>query len=352
MKLRTLLTSSTALAALLTGLVAGPSAAAEPSAASGRATTPPDNTLCIYSTETTDKTTGGYVWDVGTRAYDVWNSKDFRDKYGQLSYAEQTNKLLYELNVSQHVFGHSWLVHFNSHGAFQRKLATGDTARYDTYSFQPQDPDGRNGDGSPVDGMSINYTGYDINTPGKPLVEWDRPSRKQDREGAYAPRAAHCKTLTATQQSAFEREIERRKQADEKYTLLPSWNYLLTGGWTGTPARNCTTFALQVWDTTMASAPSERIDPKTQLPAAELERHGAKVPADLTQSEFSAWIPALAGKWIYEKNGNRHENPEVPRFSDDLTHPTPARDGALAPGSPGIGDSPASRPAGLRVDSP
>lgn len=315
------------MAILATGLVAGPAAASEQPTTTGptaRAGTggPPNNTLCIYSTETTEKTTGGYVWDVGSRAYDIWKSQDFKDKYGKLSYAEQMNKLLYELNVSQHVFGHSWLVHFNSDGAFQRELANGGTARYDTYSFQPQDPDGRNGDGSPVDGMSINYTGYDINTPGKPLMEWDRPSRKQDRNGAYAPRAARCKTLSATQESAFEREIDRRKKADEKYTLLPTWNYLLTGGWAGTPARNCTTFALQVWDTTMANSPAEQIDPSLPLPASDLNKRGAKVLADLTQSEYSAWIPALAGKWIREKNGNREENDEVPRFAHD--DPTPS----------------------------
>ncbi|MCF3124372.1 hypothetical protein IPZ68_32375 [Streptomyces arenae] len=321
MNFRSLITSSSALTILVTGLLAGSATAAEPSSAAGQAAPPQDNTLCIYSTETTERTTGGYVWDVGTRAYDVWSSKDFKAKYGQLSYSEQMNKLLYELNVSQHVFGHSWLVHFNDHGAFKRKLATGETARYDTYSFQPQDPDGLNGDGSAVDGMSINYTGYDINAPGQPLVEWDRPSRKQDREGAYAPRAARCKTLSAPQQAAFEREIDRRKQVDEKYTLLPSWNYLLTGGWAGNPARNCTTFALQVWDTTMANSPSEQIDPSTRLPAADLNRLGAKVPSDLTQSEFSAWIPALAGKWIYERNGNRQENAEVPRFSADIRTP-------------------------------
>ncbi|MGH4033461.1 hypothetical protein ACQB60_31510 [Actinomycetota bacterium Odt1-20B] len=308
---------------MVTALVTGPAAAAEPSAAADRTGAPPNNTLCIYSTETTEKTTGGYVWDVGSRAYGVWNSQDFKDKYGQLSYKEQMNKLLYELNVSQHVFGHSWLVHFNSDGAFQRKLAGGEAARYDTYSFQPQDPDGRNGDGSPVDGMSVNYTGYDINAPGKPLVEWDRPSRKQDRDGAYSPRAARCKTLNSTQESAFEREIERRKKADEKYTLLPTWNYLLTGGWAGSPARNCTTFALQVWDTTMADSPAERIDPSLRLPAADLNQRGAKVPQDLTQSEFSAWIPALAGKWIRQKNGMREENSEVPRFAEDGLTPTP-----------------------------
>ena len=188
--------------------------------------------------------------------------------------------------------------------------------------------DGRNGDGSPVDGMSVNYTGYDINAPGKPLVEWDRPSRKQDRDGAYAPRAARCKTLSATQQAAFDREIARRERADEKYTLLPSWTYLLTGGWAGTPARNCTTFALQVWDATMADAPAERIDPTLPLPAGDLNRRGAQVAKDLTQSEYSAWIPALAGKWIHEKNGNRDENDEVPRFADDHLAPAAGPAGA------------------------
>ncbi|MFD9902891.1 hypothetical protein [Streptomyces sp. NPDC059063] len=321
MNYRSFLPSSCAVALLATGLIAGPAAAAERPAPAGHDGAPPQNTLCIYSTETTAKTTGGYVWDVGSRAYDIWNSKDFQDKYGKLSYAEQMNKLLYELNVSQHVFGHSWLVHFNSKGAFKRDLASGAHARYDTYSFQPQDPDGRNGDGSPVDGMSINYTGYDINASDKPLVEWDRPSRKQDRLGAYSPRAARCKTLSPAQESAFEREIDRRKQVNEKYTLLPSWKFLLTGGWAGTPARNCTTFALQVWDATMADTPAEQIDASTPLPAADLNQLGAKVPRDLTQSDFSAWIPALAGKWIYEKNGNQHENSEVPRFTDDNIAP-------------------------------
>lgn len=330
--LRDFLPTACAVAALTAAIGSAPAAAAEPSPSAPRAEAPAENTLCVYSTEITDKTTGGYVWDVGTRAHALWKSDDFQSKYGKLSYGEQTNKLLYELNVSQHVFGHSWLVHFNSHGAFQRKLAGGDTARYDTYSFQPQDPDGRNGDGSPVDGMSVNYTGYDVNAPGKPLVEWDRPSRKQDRNGAYAPRAARCKTLTATQQAAFDREIARRAQADEKYTLLPSWKYLLTGGWAGTPARNCTTFALQVWDAAMANSPSEQIDPTLRLPAADLNRRGAEIPADLTQSEYSAWIPALAGKWIHEKNGNRDENEEVPRFADDDLAPATSPVGVRAGG--------------------
>ncbi|MGA4837762.1 hypothetical protein [Streptomyces sp. G45] len=315
---------SCAVVPLVLALSSGPAAAAQAPRPATRTAAPADNTLCVYSTEITRKTTGGYVWDVGTRAYALWKSDDFQATYGRLPYGEQTSKLLYELNVSQHVFGHSWLVRFHKDGAFERALAGGGTARYDTYSFQPEDPDGRNGDGSAVDGMSVNYTGYDINAPGKPLVEWDRPSRKQDRDGAYAPRAARCKVLTPGQRTAFEREIARRGQIGEKYTLLPDWTYLLTGGWAGAPARNCTTFALQVWDTTMADSPAERIDPTRGLPAADLNRRGADVPADLTQSAYSAWIPALAGKWIHEKNGGRDENDEVPRFANDDPTPAPA----------------------------
>ncbi|MEV5598618.1 hypothetical protein [Streptomyces sp. NPDC052496] len=293
-------------------------AAARPQPSATRA---PDDMLCIYSTEITDRTTGGYVWDIGKRAHALWRSDGFQDTYGKLSYAEQTNKLLYELNVSQHVFGHSWLVHFNAGGKLHRKLDNGAEARYDTYSFQPDDPDGTNGDGSPVDGMSVNYTGRDINVPGKPLVEWDRPSRKQDQGQAYSPRAARCTSMTGTRRTNFEQEIRRRAELNEKYTLLPSWNYLLTGGWAGTSARNCTTFALQVWDATMKDTPSERIDAPGGYPAADIDKLGGKVPADLTRSEFSAWIPALAGKWIREKNGGRNENTEVPRFADDAIAP-------------------------------
>ncbi|MFH8597024.1 MULTISPECIES: hypothetical protein [Streptomyces] len=313
-----------AATALFVGLLQAPAAQAAggPPPSGARAL---DNVLCIYSTEITDRTTGGYVWDVAKRAHALWKSEDFQHKYGKLSYAEQMNKLLYELNVSQHVFGHSWLVHFNAGGALHRKLDGGEEARYDTYSFQPNDPDGTNGDGSPVDGMSVNYTGYDINVPGKPLVEWDRPSRKQDQGQAYSPRAAHCKKLTGTQQKAFDKEIRRRADINEKYTLLPSWNFVLTGGWAGTSARNCTTFALQVWDATMKDAPSERLDASGGLPAADINKLGGEVPGDLTQSEFSAWIPALAGKWIREKNGGQNENAEVPRFADDVLAPADAR---------------------------
>ncbi|OKI02046.1 hypothetical protein A6A06_13160 [Streptomyces sp. CB02923] len=315
--------ASCAAVALSVGLLQAPAAQAadrpgrpQPSAARSL-----DNVLCIYSTEITDRTTGGYVWDTGKRAHALWKSDGFQKQYGKLSYAEQTNKLLYELNVSQHVFGHSWLVHFNSGGKLHRKLDGGEEARYDTYSFQPDDPDGTNGDGSPVDGMSVNYTGYDINVPGKPLVEWDRPSRKQDQGQAYSPRAAHCTALTGAQQNSFRQEIGRRAALDEKYTLLPSWNFLATGGWAGTPARNCTTFALQVWDATMKDTPAERIDAPAGYPAADIDKLGGKVPGDLTQSEFSAWIPALAGKWIREKNGGQDENAEVPRFADDALAP-------------------------------
>ncbi|MEF3116708.1 hypothetical protein [Streptomyces chrestomyceticus] len=316
--------TSGAAAALLLGLLQAPAAQAadRPQPTGARSL---DNVLCIYSTEITDRTTGGYVWDIGKRAHALWKSDDFQNKYGELSYAEQTNKLLYELNVSQHVFGHSWLVHFTTGGKLHRKLDSGEEARYDTYSFQPNDPDGTNGDGSPVDGMSVNYTGYDINVPGKPLVEWDRPSRKQDQGQAHSARAARCTALTGAQQSAFKQEIQRRTELNEKYTLLPSWNFLLTGGWAGTPARNCTTFALQVWDATMKDTPAERIDAPGGYPAADINELGGKVPADLTQSEFSAWIPALAGKWIREKNGGHDESAEVPRFADDALAPAGAR---------------------------
>ncbi|MFH9425086.1 hypothetical protein [Streptomyces sp. NPDC017529] len=315
--------ASCAAMAVSVGLLQSPAQAANRPQPSGART--PDDVLCIYSTEITDRTTGGYVWDVAKRAHALWKSEEFQGEYGTLPYAEQMNKLLYELNVSRHVFGHSWLVHFNSGGKQHRKLSGGQEARYDTYSFQPKDPDGINGDGSPVDGMSVNYTGYDINVPGKPLVEWDRPSRKQDQGQAHSPRAARCKTLTGRQQSAFKQEIQRRAALNEKYTLMPSWDFVLTGGWAGTSARNCTTFALQVWDATMKDAPAERLDAPGGYPAADIDRLGGNVPADLTQSAFSAWIPALAGKWIHEKNGGRNENADVPRFADDEAAPAGAR---------------------------